>query len=266
MNNTKDSLGNRMKDNYESVSNVRLIRRMPVVIRLDGCAFHTFTKHFKKPFDPLFSKAMQETMLYLCKNIQGCVLGYTQSDEITLVLVDYQNLQSDAWFDYRLQKIVSVSASMATLKFNEVFNQLYLDKVAELTNSVESEELDQLFVYDKARRKGAYFDARAFNIPKEEVANCLFWRQLDAERNSILSLAQTFFTSKQMHGISCHDLVVKLEEEKGVIWGNLPTIQKRGSCAHRVGEENKLWLIDAEIPRFKDEGRLYIEQEIYFNE
>ena len=95
----KDKLGDRMKHNYEEVSKIRLTRRMPVIIRLDGKAFHTFTRGFKKPFDEVFNKAMQSTMKYLCENIQGCVLGYTQSDEITLVLIDYQTLETSAWFD-----------------------------------------------------------------------------------------------------------------------------------------------------------------------
>lgn len=112
---TRDDLGDRMKDYYESRSKTRLTRRMPVIIRLDGKAFHTFTKGFKKPFDMIMVKAMQETMKYLCENIQGCVLGYTQSDEITLVLVDYNKLDTGAWFDYDVQKLCSVSASMATL-------------------------------------------------------------------------------------------------------------------------------------------------------
>lgn len=95
-----DSLGDRMKGFYEARSKTSLVRRMPVIIRLDGKAFHTFTKGFQKPFDSMLMKAMQETMKYLCENIQGCVLGYTQSDEITLVLVDYKKLTSEAWFNY----------------------------------------------------------------------------------------------------------------------------------------------------------------------
>lgn len=83
-----DSLGDRMKG-YEGVSRNFLTRRVPAIIRLDGKAFHTFTKGMEKPFDPVLTQAMQETMKYLCENIQGCVLGYTQSDEITLVLTDY---------------------------------------------------------------------------------------------------------------------------------------------------------------------------------
>lgn len=109
-----DSLGDRMKG-YEGVSRNFLTRRVPAIIRLDGKAFHTFTKGMEKPFDPVLTQAMQETMKYLCENIQGCVLGYTQSDEITLVLTDYATIQTDAWFGYNIQKMCSVSASMATI-------------------------------------------------------------------------------------------------------------------------------------------------------
>ena len=116
-----DELGKRMKEFYESVPKTRLVRRTPVAIRIDGKAFHTFTRGFEKPFDSVLMKAMQETMRYLCKNIQGCVFGYTQSDEITLILIDYQKLDSSAWFDYEVQKMCSISSSMATMVFNKYF-------------------------------------------------------------------------------------------------------------------------------------------------
>ena len=117
----KDNLGDRMKENYENRAKIKLLRRTPVIIRLDGKAFHTFTKGFNKPFDEILTLTMQKTMLALCKLIQGCVLGYTQSDEITLVLTDYAKLETSAWFDYDIQKVCSVSASIATLAFNRCF-------------------------------------------------------------------------------------------------------------------------------------------------
>ena len=115
------TIHDRMKHNYEEVSKYRLTRRTPVIIRLDGKAFHTFTKGFKRPYDEIFHEAMNKTMKYLCENIQGCKIGYTQSDEITLLLTDFDTLTSDAWFDYEVQKLCSISASMATLVFNKVF-------------------------------------------------------------------------------------------------------------------------------------------------
>lgn len=125
----KDNLGDRMKENYENRAKTQLLRRTPVIIRLDGKAFHTFTRGFKKPFDDILTEAMQQTMLTL---FQGCVLGYTQSDEITLVLTDYKKLETAAWFDYDIQKVCSVSASIATLAFNRGF----LDAIRNSINSV----------------------------------------------------------------------------------------------------------------------------------
>ncbi len=118
-----DELGKRMKTFYEEIPKTKLMRRVPVAIRIDGKAFHTFTKGFQKPFDEVLIKSMQDTMKYLCENIQGCVLGYTQSDEITLILVDYKKLTSSAWFDYEVQKVCSIAASMATIAFNKYFSE-----------------------------------------------------------------------------------------------------------------------------------------------
>ena len=279
----RDSLGDRMKSYYEETTKTKLIRRMPVIIRLDGCHFHTFTHGFRKPFDDLLIKTMQATMKYLCENIQGVVLGYTQSDEITLVLQDYAKLETSAWYDYEVLKMTSVSAALATYAFNKYFNEFYLEQLAE---KGEADQYD--LVYDKARRQGAYFDSRVFNIPKEEVTNCVLWRQLDAERNSILSLAQSLFSHKELQGLNCKTLKTKMEEEKGVIWGNLPTTYKRGSCCIKVynkivgGQMDKNgykdftlpetdavrgeWQIDNNIPQFKDEGRNYIEKLIWIGE
>lgn len=246
----RDSLGNRMKHNYEEVSRTRLVRRMPVIIRLDGKAFHTFTKGMQKPFDPVFNKSMQQTMEYLCKNIQGCVLGYTQSDEITLVLIDYQTLQTDAWFDYEVQKMTSISAAMATLAFNSYF----------IENAMMSDNVE---LYQK-KFNTALFDSRVFNVPKEEVTNCVLWRQADAERNSVSALAQSLFSHKSLHGLSRKDMVARMELEKGVIWGNLPTMFKRGTCCIKNAEGR--WNIDTEIPRFTAEGRDYIDSLIFVGE
>ena len=277
----RDNLGDRMK-RYEAVSKTILVSRMPVMVRLDICHAHSFCKGFIKPFDQLFSKTMQATMKYLCKSIQGCVLGYTQSDEITLVLIDYKKLNSNAWFDNEVQKITSVSAAIATYAFNKYFNEYYLESIA---NKREVDTYD--LAHDKARKTGAYFDSRAFNIPKEEVTNCILWRQLDAERNSILAVAQANYTQKELQKISCKKLVSKLEAEKGIIWGELPTTQKRGSCCIRRCASLKdfcdqktiedfqsgkilcpqipkeVWYIDNDIPRFIDEGRDYIEKLVY---
>ena len=121
-----------MKGNYEDRAKAYLVRRMPVVIRLDGKAFHTFTRGFDKPFDDVMMQTMQQTTLKICQEIQGCVFGYTQSDEITLILVDYNDINTDAWFDYSTQKMCSVAASMCTLYFNKYFTNIAFKKIADL--------------------------------------------------------------------------------------------------------------------------------------
>lgn len=270
----------RMKK-YEFVSRNYLTTRMPVIIRIDGKAFHTFTKGMKKPFDDILSETMQLTMKYLCENIQGCVLGYTQSDEITLVLVDYKNIDTSAWFDYNIQKCASVAASMATLAFNRSFVEVknnYAKKMSATIGSgpVDDEKMIIIENFTKyidtlslATEKGAMFDARVFNIPKEEVCNNILWRQQDATRNSIQSVGQAYFSHKELQGKSSNDIQDMLMLEKNINWNNFPTQYKRGSCCIRKVDKTtnrSKWVIDNEIPIFKGEGRKYIEDLIFVGE
>ena len=272
----KDKLGTRMKEFYESVPKTRLVRRMPVAIRLDGKAFHTFTRGFEKPFDEVLGKSMRETMKYLCENIQGCVLGYTQSDEITLILVDYQNLNSCAWFDYEVQKMCSISASMATMAFNKAFDSEVRKWGYE--NQSNENAFDQFITYNNAILKGAMFDARCFNIPKEEVCNLIYWRQLDATRNSIQMVGQANFSHKELQNKSCNMIQEMLFAKKGINWNDYPTYLKRGSCCIKTTIQNpnvdikdgaypkSIWIIDLDIPIFKGDGRQYIDKLIYIGE
>lgn len=260
-----DELGLRMKENYENISKTRLIRRMPVIIRIDGKAFHTFTKGFKKPFDYVLMKSMQETMKYLCENIQGCILGYTQSDEISLLLVDYKKLNSDAWFDNEVQKICSISASIATIIFNKEFTRMannYIDNTLEVWNISDAEK-KYMATLDKAMAMGAMFDSRCFNIPKEEVTNYFYWRQLDATRNSIQMVGQANFSHKELHKKSCNDIQDMLHEQKGINWNDFSVLEKRGTCC--IKKDDK-WILDGDIPIFKGEDRKYIEELVYCEE
>jgi tRNA(His) 5'-end guanylyltransferase len=205
---------------------------------------------------------MQDTMKYLCENVQGCVLGYTQSDEITLVLVDYQSREACSWFDNNVQKMCSVSASMATMAFNRAFsNNVHLSRLAD---EVANDGTIMYFVdpYTEYVSKCgiAMFDSRVFTLPKEEVINCLIWRQQDATRNSIQSVGQANFSHNQLHGKNCSDIQDMLMLEKGINWNDYPTHLKRGSCCikkpFKINEgteqetiRNK-WVIDTEIPIF----------------
>lgn len=261
-----DDLGTRMKTFYEGVPKTRLMRRTPVAIRIDGKNFHTFTRGFQKPFDEVLVKSMQETTKYLCEHIQGCVLGYTQSDEITLILVDYKHLDSSAWFDYEVQKLCSISASMATMAFNKYFYPEVLkwyDKTIADNIFQEQENVKLMKTYQTAAEKGAMFDARCFNIPREEVTNLVYWRQLDATRNSIQMVGQANFSHRELQGKSCNMIQDMLHEEKGINWNDFPIYLKRGSCVVKhqsLIDGNWRWIVDRNIPIFKNEGREYIEK------
>lgn len=232
--------------------------------------------------------AMQRTMKYLCENIQGCVFGYTQSDEITLILVDYQKFTSSAWFDYEVQKICSISASMATMAFNRFFAQ-EVDKWGVETFGYEwyeggtndPEVINTLEwklagIYSKAIDKGAMFDARCFNIPKEEVANLIYWRQLDATRNSIQMVGQANFSHSELQCKSCNMIQDMLLTQKDINWNNFPIDCKRGATCIYDNYQNpdsitngdiiKGWRIDREMPIIKDENREYVEKYIYIGE
>ena len=282
-----DELSTRMKTFYEEIPKTKLMRRTPVAIRIDGKAFHTFTRGFEKPFDDILIESMQETMKYLCENIQGCVLGYTQSDEITLILVDYKKLNSSAWFDYEVQKMCSVAASMATMAFNRIFaekSKEYCHCISyDQDGCLSKKEYEQWTVYERAINKGAMFDARCFNIPKEEVANLIYWRQQDASRNSIQMVGHTYFSDAELDKKSTSDIQEMLFSQKGINWNDYPIHQKRGSCCIKTGvtavgasEENgevrtwtierPHWVVDTEIPIFKGEDRDYIEKLIYITE
>ena len=276
-------LAKRMKA-YEAVSKTSLMKRCPVIMRLDGKAFHTFTRGFARPFDLVLQKAMQDTMKYLCENIQGCVLGYTESDEISLVLIDYMKLNSAAWFDYEVEKMCSVGASMTTMAFNKSFEKRVDEWGRENlpawddggTNETVDEELIKLCdTYTQAIIKGALFDCRVFNVPKEDVTNCIYWRQLDASRNSIQMVGQANFSHKELQYKSCNNIQDMLMLKKGINWNDFSTTCKRGSCCKKIVVSDpdgvniaarEQWRIDNEIPLFKGEGRDYIDSLIFIGE
>lgn len=284
----RSDLAERMKG-YEKRNRYYLQRRMPVILRLDMRAGHSFTRGFKRPFDEIFIKTMQETAKYLCENIQGCKLSYQQSDEITLVLVDYDKLNTDCFFDYRVDKLCSIAASMATMAFNKFFanNVENLEQYYATEHETNgwygkgTTEYEMCETYSKAIKKGAMFDARCFNIPKEEVTNLVYWRQLDASRNSIQMVGQTNFSHKELQNKSCNDIQDMLMTQKGINWNDLPIYQKRGSCCARnkvviesdgvmataqlrdASKSENEWIIDTDIPIFKGEGREYIDRLVF---
>ena len=249
----------RMKHNYEEPYKFRLTRRTPVIIRIDGRAFHTFAKGFVRPFDDVLRNSMKATMLYLCENTMGCVYGYTQSDEITLVLVDYDTLEASAFFDYDVQKLCSITASMATMRFNKSFE----NNVEKFRMSATDRNAgEQWIVYHDALAKGAMFDSRCYNIPKEEVCNQVYARQIDAIRNSVQLVAQTYYGQSELDNKPISELKEMLKKDHDIDWNNYPIEYQRGSSCIKTDEG---WVIDTEMPILKGEAREYIERYIFFD-
>lgn len=248
-----DDLGVRMKG-YEATSQNTLLRRMPVIIRIDGKAFHTFTKRLKDvdpsvlvtPFSIKLHDIMNATMAALYHNVQTCVFAYTQSDEISLLLKDWDNFETQQWFGGNVQKMTSVSASIATAAFNLMYGK----------DIKQPEWMGDC----------ALFDARVYNLPKEEVANYFLWRQQDASRNSVQMLGHYHFTQKEMHGKNNSTVQDMLMLQKGVNWNDLPTWMKRGSCAIQDPEWSSIqsfprYFVDNEIPIFSQD-KYYVNQRL----
>lgn len=236
--NMNDSLGDRIKQ-YETVAQSKLIRRMPVIIRIDGKAFHTWVKNLDfdlslkdSPFSKIMHKLMTHTTNELVENVQNCIFGYTQSDEISLLLKDWTNLNTEQWFDAKIQKITSVSASMATVYFNEVS-----------------------CVYEIPF---AMFDARVFNLPKEEVVNYFIWRQNDASRNSVQMLARFYYSHKEVQNKNNSELQDMLMLDKNINWNDIETWKKRGTCIYKEEIGNNI-IVDEDSPIFTKD-RNYIER------
>jgi tRNA(His) 5'-end guanylyltransferase len=243
----KDDLGKRMKENYEVRTRQFLPRRTNTIIRLDGKAFHTFTKGYERPFDDELIEMMNLTTKYLCENIQGCVMGYTQSDEITLVLQDYDKLTTDAWYDGQVQKIVSIAASMATACFNRLLMINYFadDGYKKGVSSHFEDEMTReevgdhqipirkIINYFSFNDPKALFDARVFTIPERgEVVNNLIWRQQDAVRNSISMVAQSLYSHKELYKKSTNEMQ-EMIFQKGQNWNDLDVGKKRGRMVVR---------------------------------
>lgn len=237
-----DSLGDRMKL-YENSFRHYLPRRMPVVIRVDGTHFHSYTKGCAKPFDKGLVETMDLTALYLCKNIQNAVFAYVQSDEISILLVNFKELDTQSWFDNNLQKMVSVAASMASVIFSmnsyKIWEPKEIDPSADPASPCDFNE-------------PAFFDARAFILPKEEVNNYFVWRQQDATRNSVQMLARSLYSHKECTDKNNSDLQ-EMIFAKGQNWNDLPTSQKRGRCIVKSKElkssYNPLTGLMVEAPR-----------------
>ncbi len=212
MKDSKDPLGDRMKADYESRTRDFLPRRTYTLIRVDGKAFHQYTKGCERPYDLGLMADMDSAALALCRNIENARLAFVQSDEISVLMTDFATPQSEAWFDGNLQKICSLSAAIATAHFNAA----------------------------RSARSGsgasvALFDSRVWTIPQPiEVYNYFLWRQQDASRNSLSMTAQAHFPHERLQGLGCAEMHELLWREKQINWNDLPVRFKRGRVIERV--------------------------------
>lgn len=259
-------LGDRMKT-YEASVGSTLVKRCPAILRVDGRAFHTFTKGFDKPCDERMKRCMHAVALALCEDISTARIAYGQSDEVSVLLVDYNRLDSDQWFDGAVQKIVSSAAATATMAFNREMHRLSQEASTVWNNKIVDSRLRaadtdpylKKLSFLEGKLNCAVFDARVFSIPREDAANNFVWRQQDAVRNSIQGAGQARFSHKELHGKSCDDIQEMLFSQYGINWNDFPVEQKRGFAAYRKPRtretpsgtvEAMLWAVDTEIPTF----------------
>jgi tRNA(His) 5'-end guanylyltransferase len=245
-----DSLGDRMKDFYENRTRHSLARRSYTIIRVDGKAFHTYTRGLDRPFDAGLIEDMNETTKYLCKNIQGAKFGYVQSDEISILVTDFDDLQTDMWFDGNIQKMVSVASSMATAKFNQLrLSRKIKENFGNFSHDPMMNEHEFFQIVEKMKQ--AEFDARVFQIPSRvEVENYFIWRQQDCTRNSVSSVAQSLYSHKELNGKNS-DQKQEMIFQKGINWNNYTPREKRGGFIMKIpkyvmgvdpiGEDCEVW-------------------------
>ena len=229
-----DSLGDRMKE-YENIFRYKLMKKLPVIARIDGRAFHTYTRNCNKPFDVGIINTMWQTAKHLCNIIDGAKIAFVQSDEISILILDTDSIRTESWFDYNIQKLASVISSEATVAFN---------KHTKIDNN-------------------ATFDCRVFNLSPEEVINYFIWRQQDWTRNSIQMLAQSNFSQKELNGKN-NIILQEMLFQKGINWNDLPYYLKRGTCIIKEyynSPNRSYWTVDPSTPIFT-ENRNYINKYI----
>jgi tRNA(His) 5'-end guanylyltransferase len=233
----RSSLGDRMKA-YETASRSVLVPRMPVIVRVDGKAFHTYTRSLSRPWSEELMLVMDTTAAQLCSEVDGAIGAYVQSDEISILIHPYRSYEQQPWFRGQIQKVVSVTASIASATFTAFSPDIF------------------------GEVRPAYFDSRAFVLPEKEVCNYFIWRQQDWERNSVQMLARSMFSHKSLHGKGRRD-ILPMCHDAGQPWGDLPTYLKRGRCVvrekfeHEDGTTRNRWVVDREIPIFKEDRRFW---------
>lgn len=233
----KTAIGDRFK-RYEAVTQNFLSPRTPVIIRVDGNAFHTLTRRlWKRNYSEVFESIMDKTALEICPNISGVKFAYVQGDEISFLLTDYDTIETQPWFGYNTSKLVSISAGMCSTFFT--------------LNMVNNDLLHQ----------HGWFDSRAFNVPQNDVVNYFVWRQRDWERNSVSMFARTLYSHKELHKKNCGEMK-EMMKEKGLDWESLEGPKRKGRAIYKEDEQ---WFLDHNVPSFSEKRGL-IEQFVYLDE
>lgn len=229
-----DCLGDRMKV-YESNHSYTLTKRVPVIIRIDGRAFHSVTRHLKG-YSYELTSIMIDVAKTLVADMQGCVFAYGQSDEISFLLTDYKTINTQGWFGYDLRKLISISASLAASTFYK--------RAIKIGLILEEQEIS--------------FDSRAFTVPQDDVCNYFIWRQQDATRNAIQMAGREHFSHKQLEHVSCNEIQEMLFQEKQINFNDYSVLRKRGWSI--IGNT-----VDISIPIFSQK-RDYVENFVYVRE
>jgi len=262
---SKGSLGDRMKSFYENITRFFLLRRTYTIIRIDGKSFHGYTRGLQMPFDDGLMDDMDATASYLCKNIMGAKFAFVQSDEISILITDFDEHMTQAWFGNNLQKMCSISASMATSKFNKLrILRFVMEKYNNGISTITDTWLDNL-----EKMKDAEFDSRVFQLPtKTEVENYFIWRQQDTTTNSISSVAQSLYSYTDLNNKSC-DAMQEMIFQKGINWNDYDARHKRGRMIikeiYLKGDTNRTRWTSAAPPIFTQD-REYLDLLIPNNE
>lgn len=236
----------RFKD-YESIMNITLPRRAFTIVRVDGRAFHTYTQRLARPFSRPLATAMDAAAKALCQEISGSVFAYVQSDEISVLFSDRMNDTSQAWFGGSVQKIVSVTASIATAVFNRAMHDLHIEPTRSPLSVVPSL---------------AQFDSRVFTVPdREEAVNYFLWRQRDAERNSIMMAARSLYSHNALQNTHTGDLKQKLIDH-GIPWESHEARFRRGGMVVKVSGDREVTFTDK---RTNEEQTIVVERSWWEN-
>ncbi len=236
MSNKNDALGDRMKKCYEDLTRTFLEYRVPFIQRFDGKSFHSFTERFNKPYSEGLHNLMIITTKKLMEEIPNTVIGYTQSDEISILCQPYIKENSQAWFNGNINKINSIGSAIASSYFTKTFHE------APLGNK-DYYRKDELIL----------FDSRVFNIPEHEIFPYFYWRASDWKRNSVQMMSRAYFSQKQLNGLGQKEMKEKLFHEKNVNYdtSTLPW-QKYGTFLYKNGDNKELKTVSFDIYQNKD--------------